>query len=393
MVRYIAAAVVGCLYVAISFLIVRNEGESFRDSLRKARESAPQVAEHEAPGPKQRDGAPNADGRSGSIAEPVANKPEVASAEHHNHSEAKPGAAPKPDQPRFRSNDRVESSPRRTDRALAKTKRGPAPEANKAVAVGPAAPAVAPKVDAFRKANEYWNQDFLKKAWDVDRLASDTAMEMELGRELHDVIVDLNPAVEDEMLLRVMETAEPLKKIVSRTDIRYSFTVLDTDAVNAFSHPGGYIYVTRGLFNLIGEDESYALEFVLGHEMAHIELKHALKALQDPGMKKPPVGQFGTIQKLYGVIIPSAYPDAQEFEADAWVFNRMKGRLDRSNRECLAFLTKLVGYATNHGFVGGRAKPKPGYSLIDNHLPAHTAPLTRLQHLKEIRDQALKPQK
>ena len=205
-----------------------------------------------------------------------------------------------------------------------------------------------------------------------DRLATDTAMEMDLGRQLHDVIVDQNPTVADAFLRRVKETADPLLKTVSRKDLHYTFTVLDTDAVNAFSHPGGYIYVTRGLFNLVGEDESYALEFVLGHEMAHIELRHAIKALQDPGMKQPPVGQMGTIQKLYGVIIPSAYPDKEEFEADTWVFNRMK-RLDRSNRECLAFLNKLDGYATAHGFADGRANRSPA-----THWLTTTCPRTRL---------------
>jgi len=393
MARYIVAAVVGALYRAASYWIVHTEGESFRDSLRKTRESAGPIAERKAQGSQERTIVPKADGRAGSLSatEPGAPPPEVASAEHH--SEAKRGPVRKPAQPPFQSKDRVEPSAGAMNRALAKADRGRAPGANRAAPVDPAEPAVTAKVEAFRKANAYWNQDFLKKAWDVDRLASDTAMEIALGRELHDVIVDLNPTVEDNLLLRVMETAEPLKKIAARKDIPYTFTVLDTDAVNAFSHPGGYIYVTRGLFNLIGEDERYALEFVLGHEMAHIELKHAIKCLQDPGMKQPPLGPLGTIQKLYGVIIPSAYLDNQEFEADTWAFNRMKGRLDRSNRECLAFLNKLVGYATTHGFAGGRAKPKPGYSLIDNHLSAHTAPFTRLQHLKEIRDQASKPPK
>ena len=42
--------------------------------------------------------------------------------------------------------------------------------------------------------------------------------------------------------------------------------------VNAFSTPGGYIYVSRGLFDLIGEDEDYALRFAVGHEIAHVDL-------------------------------------------------------------------------------------------------------------------------
>jgi hypothetical protein len=383
MVRYMVAAAVGALYLGASYWIVHTEGESFRDSLRKTRESTEQIAKHEGEAPKEPAALPKANGppRSQPAAEPTAAPLEIASAEHH--SEPKPDNVRKPGHHgQLQSKDREKLSHHATNRAMVKTNRDPAPEPAEAAAANPRDPAMAAKIEAFKKANAYWNRDFLKKAWDVDRLASDTAMENDLGRQLHDVIVDLNPTVADERLRRVKATADPLLKTVSRKDIRYTFYVLDSDAVNAFSHPGGYIYVSRGLFNMIGEDESYALEFVLGHEMAHIERRHAIKCLQDPGVKQAPLG---TIQKVYGIIIPSAYLDNQEFEADAWVFSRMRS-LDRTNRECLAFLNKLDGYASAHGFVDGRAKPMSGYSLIDNHLAAHTAAMDRLKRLKELRD-------
>jgi hypothetical protein len=348
----------------------------------------------EAQVPKEQPVEPKADDRSGSLtaAEPGAKQLEIASAE--DHGEPQPGALRKRGRQPFPSKNRVEPSSGGMKGAMAKTDGGPVsePPAKTAAAAGATDPAVAAKIEDFRKASEYWNRDFLKRAWDVDRLATDTAMETELGGQLHDVIVDFNPTVEDKFLRRVRETAEPLLKTVSRKDIHYKFFVLDTDAVNAFSHPGGYIYVTRGLFNLIGEDESYALEFVLGHEIAHIELRHAIKCLQDPGMRKGPLEPLGTIQKLYGVIIPSAYLDDQEFAADAWVFTRMR-KLERTNRECVAFLNKLDGYATTNNFGNGRAKPLQEYPLIDNHLRAHTSVFDRLKRLKELRDQALKPMK
>ena len=54
---------------------------------------------------------------------------------------------------------------------------------------------------------------------------------------------------------RVEDAADPLRTAVSRKEIEYKFFVLDSDAVNAFSHPGGYVYVTRGLLEWLGEDE------------------------------------------------------------------------------------------------------------------------------------------
>ncbi len=133
---------------------------------------------------------------------------------------------------------------------------------------------------------------------------------------------------------------------------------------------------------MIGEDEEYALEFVIGHEIAHVDLKHALKDLSDPGVTKL---DGGTLQKLYMLIIPFAYPDAQEFEADAWAYRRMK-ESGRTDHECLAFLRKLEGYAQAHGFENGRGKPQLGKesSPLENHFRAHTAARHREKHLKEL---------
>ena len=67
----------------------------------------------------------------------------------------------------------------------------------------------------------------------------------------------------------------------------------------------------------------------------------------------------GTIRKLYWLIIPFGYLATdkinQDFEADEWTFNRIRG-FGRTKRETLAFLYKLDGYASKHGFKDGRPK-------------------------------------
>lgn len=65
-------------------------------------------------------------------------------------------------------------------------------------------------------------------------------------------------------------------------DRRYMFQILDTDAVNAFAAPGGYILVTRGAIRH-AENEA-ELAHVLGHEVAHVGLKHMFESLK--GMSK-----------------------------------------------------------------------------------------------------------
>ncbi|MFI4985998.1 MAG: M48 family metalloprotease, partial [Alphaproteobacteria bacterium] len=58
-----------------------------------------------------------------------------------------------------------------------------------------------------------------------------------------------------------------------RKDVQYRFTVLNSPTVNAFSLPGGYVYVTRGLLALA--DSEAELAAVLGHELGHINARHA----------------------------------------------------------------------------------------------------------------------
>ncbi len=61
-----------------------------------------------------------------------------------------------------------------------------------------------------------------------------------------------------------------------RPEIVWTFGVLDSPTVNAFSAPGGYVFVTTGLLKLI--DNEAQLAGVLGHEIGHISGRHALKS-------------------------------------------------------------------------------------------------------------------
>lgn len=64
----------------------------------------------------------------------------------------------------------------------------------------------------------------------------------------------------------------------TRPSLPYTFIVLDTDAVNAFAAPGGYIHITRAALGLIRNEAELAA--VLGHEMSHVTDKHTVKSLE-----------------------------------------------------------------------------------------------------------------
>jgi predicted Zn-dependent protease len=63
-----------------------------------------------------------------------------------------------------------------------------------------------------------------------------------------------------------------------RPNLPYTFIVLDTDGVNAFAAPGGFIHITRGALGLMKNEAELA--GVLAHEIVHVAGKHTIKAIQ-----------------------------------------------------------------------------------------------------------------
>lgn len=59
----------------------------------------------------------------------------------------------------------------------------------------------------------------------------------------------------------------------------YHFTVLDSNEINAFATPGGFVFVTRGMLKMCKNEDELAA--VLAHEISHIQLKHGLKSIKD----------------------------------------------------------------------------------------------------------------
>jgi predicted Zn-dependent protease len=84
--------------------------------------------------------------------------------------------------------------------------------------------------------------------------------------------------VRDEVLTRrVNLVGKALARYSSRPDLPWRFGVLGSQTINAFSAPGGYVFITRGLYDTLDGDD--ALAAVLAHEINHITHRHALKII------------------------------------------------------------------------------------------------------------------
>ena len=69
-----------------------------------------------------------------------------------------------------------------------------------------------------------------------------------------------------------------LAEQTTRRKLPWTFIVLDTDGVNAFAAPGGFVHITRGALALIKSEAELA--GVMGHEIAHVAQKHTVNAIR-----------------------------------------------------------------------------------------------------------------
>lgn len=96
------------------------------------------------------------------------------------------------------------------------------------------------------------------------------------------------------------------------------FTLLNSAVENAFSVPGGYVYVTRQLMTLM-DDESQ-LAFALGHEVGHIAANHA--HIREAYARRNPLGVFGQmVGAIFGPSIMSSVI-AKRARLDSLSFSR-----------------------------------------------------------------------
>ena len=103
--------------------------------------------------------------------------------------------------------------------------------------------------------------------------------EIALGREITGSLLGAAPLVKDEALQKYVNKVGRIEANQSeRADLPGKFGVIESSDLNAFAAPGGYVLITKGLYQQLSNEAQLA--GVLGHEIAHIMQKHQLKVLQ-----------------------------------------------------------------------------------------------------------------
>ncbi|WP_455212101.1 M48 family metalloprotease [Kaarinaea lacus] len=111
---------------------------------------------------------------------------------------------------------------------------------------------------------------------------SDVLAEIEFGRKVAAHVLGREDLLKDPNLTRyVTLIGRSLAMHSPRNELEFHFGVLRNDAINAYSTPGGYVFITTGALKFV-QDES-ELAAVLAHEIAHINSRHIVKELNIHG--------------------------------------------------------------------------------------------------------------
>jgi beta-barrel assembly-enhancing protease len=99
--------------------------------------------------------------------------------------------------------------------------------------------------------------------------------EVQMGRQYAAEINRQLPIVDDAQVHRyINQLGNQIARAADQRGIQYTFYVVNSDVVNAFAVPGGFIYINRGL---IDRSENLSeLAGVLGHEVAHVVARHGV---------------------------------------------------------------------------------------------------------------------
>lgn len=106
-----------------------------------------------------------------------------------------------------------------------------------------------------------------------------TPTEIQMGNSIDQQLSASEKMSQDGQLVRRIERiGQRLAQVSDRQDYAYNFKVIEKDEINAFTVPGGRIYIYTGLIKRIKSDDAIAA--VLAHEIGHCSARHAIKKFQ-----------------------------------------------------------------------------------------------------------------
>jgi len=162
-------------------------------------------------------------------------------------------------------------------------------------------------------------------------VASDIEEEVRFGREVAARIIGRYGLYENDKIMKYVNlVGAVVSQNTNRPELNFHFAVLNTEEINAYAAPGGFVLVTRGA--LLKMRDEAELAGVLAHEIGHIVEKHVVKELNIKGSDESSAAGLATliggssqsartafaqsVDKALDVLFKDGYSRADETQAD-----------------------------------------------------------------------------
>ena len=164
-------------------------------------------------------------------------------------------------------------------------------------------------------------------AWAGAACAVSQQQEVQLGADYSAQIEKELPIIRDgQVNSYITSLGNSLARVADTRGLTWYFRIVNSKEVNAFAVPGGYVYVNRGLIERAANMSQLA--GVLGHEIAHVTLRHSVQQMQQAQgagagvtvlctLTKACGGAAGTAINVGGSALFAKFSRDDEREADA----------------------------------------------------------------------------
>jgi predicted Zn-dependent protease len=167
-------------------------------------------------------------------------------------------------------------------------------------------------------------QQVQDKKQQLDDLLISEDEERKIGEDVSAKIRERFGVVQDPAVHKyVTLVGTTLAQQTDRARLGWTFIVLDTDGVNAFASPGGFVHITRGALGLVKNEAELA--GVLSHEIGHVVRKHTVNAIQKNKMVAAGVNQAAggrselltrMANQAYAMVLENSFDRGDELDAD-----------------------------------------------------------------------------
>ena len=205
--------------------------------------------------------------------------------------------------------------------------------------------------------------------------------EIEIGREEHAQIRKQMAELRDPRVSRYIERiGKRLAAAAPGAKYPYSFTVANYREINAFSLPGGPVWINRGVLHAAGNESQVA--GVLAHEIAHIAQRHAADQMTKAILAKWSLGMLGAMLGNAGGAGTAQVAGA--VVADGVFLKFSRDDEEEADRVGLQIMTRAGWDARGmiELFEVLRREAKRDPSGVDVFLSSHPSPQNRIAQLQ-----------